>query len=332
MSSTESRRVDSVLVVTKGRHVFTLPIVLLASIAWSARAHAQQQPQGFAVERFYPSPPGSGWFLMDDLDMQGDLGGAVTVASGYAHNPLVVTPPDGTQRFSLVSDEVFVDFGLAATYHRYRVSLNFPMPLVVTGTSGTFGPYQLTAPSVNVGTNPDVISDARLGFDVRLLGEPAGAFRLGVGAQLLIPFGIRDDYVTDGTYRGMFRGLVAGDIGCFSYAGQLGLHVRPLDDSPVPGGPQGNELLFGVSVGRRISMGSARTVVVGPEFYGETATRSTVGEATGFEGLLTVRLEGTGDQHLRVKLGAGGGLAPHFGAPDFRIVVGVELVGRRSEP
>jgi len=329
--STESGSVDSVLVTTPRRRFFTVPFVLLVSIAWSARAQAQQPPHGFAVERFYPSPPGGGWFVMDDLDMQGGLGGAVAVASGYVHNPLVVTPSDGTQRFSLVSDEVFVDFGLAVTYHRYRVSLNFPMPLVVIGTSGTFGPYQLTAPAVTVPTHPDVISDARLGFDVRVLGEPASAFRLGAGAQLLIPFGDRDDYVTDGTYRGMFRGLVAGDIGRFSYAGQLGLHVRPVADWPVPGGPQGNELLFGGSAGRRISMGS-RTLVIGPEFFGETAMRSTVGEATGFEGLLTVRFEDIGEQHLRVKLGAGGGFAPHFGAPDFRIVVGLELVGRRSEP
>jgi hypothetical protein len=331
MSSIESRRVDSVLVVTKGRLFSTLPIVLLASMAWPARAHAQQQPQGFAVERFYPSPPGGGWFVMDDLEMQGGLGGAVTVATSYAHSPLVVTPPDGTKRFSLVSDEVMVDFGLAVTYRRYRVSLNLPMPLLVIGTSGTFGPYQLTAPAVTVPTHPDVIADARLGFDVRLLGEPASAFRLGVGAQLLIPFGDRADYVTDGTYRGMFRGLAAGDIGRFSYTGQLGLHFRPLDDWPLPGGPQGNELLFGGSAGRRIAMGS-RTLVIGPELYGETATRSTVGEATGFEGLLTARFEDLGEQRLRVKLGVGGGIAPHFGAPDFRIVVGIELIGRRSEP
>jgi hypothetical protein len=331
MSSTESRSIDSVLVTTKRRHFFTVPVAVLISMAWSARAHAQQQPQGFALERFYPSPPGGGWFVMDDLDMQGGLGGAVAVASGYAHNPLVVTPPDGAQRFSLVADEVFVDLGLAATYHRYRVSLNFPMPLLVIGTSGTFGPYQLTGPAVTVPTHPDVISDARVGFDVRLLGEPTSAFRLGVGAQLLIPFGDRNDYVTDGTYRGMFRALVAGDSNRFSYAGQFGLHVRPLDDWPVPGGPQGNELLFGASVGRRISMGS-RTLVIGPELYGETATRSTVGDSTGFEGLVTVRFEDIGEQHLRVKLGAGAGLAPHFGAPDFRLVVGIELVGRRSEP
>jgi hypothetical protein len=137
--------------------------------------------------------------------------------------------------------------------------------------------------------------------------------------------------VTDGTFRGMFRGLVAGDVGRLSFAGQLGLHLRPVDDSPAPGSPQGNELLFGVSAGRRVSVGNGWTVVVGPELYGETAVHSLAGTATGFEGLLTGRFEGTGTgPHLRIKLGAGGGFDQHFGAPEWRIVVGVELLGQGS--
>src|SRR3984957_8484784 len=51
-------------------------------------ADAQQQPSGFAVERLYQSAPGGGWFVMDDLDMTGRLGGAVSLTSGYARNPL----------------------------------------------------------------------------------------------------------------------------------------------------------------------------------------------------------------------------------------------------
>jgi hypothetical protein len=49
--------------------------------------------------------------------------------------------------------------------------------------------------------------------------------------------------------------------------------------------------------------------------------------ATGFEGLMTARVEGTADDgaQVRVKLGTGVGLDPNFGAPEWRIVVGVEL-------
>jgi hypothetical protein len=295
------------------------------------RADAQPQPRGFAVERFYPSAAGGGWFVMDDLDFDGGFRGAVAFTTGYSRKPLEITSPDGARHLSLVSDETFVDVGVAATYHRYRVYLNFPMPLFVTGKSGTVGPYQLTAPSVDVGTNPDSISDARVGFDMRLLGQPKSSLRLGVGAQLISPSGDRADYVTDGTYRGMLRFLAAGDVGHFSYAGQVGLHVRPLDDSPAPGSPNGNELLFGVSAGRSFSAGAGWAVVIGPEVYGETAFRSFFGGATGVEGLLTGRLERTGDgRRVRLKLGVGRGLDRHFGAPEWRIVFGAELAGQRD--
>jgi hypothetical protein len=333
MSSFELRRSPSSALLTKRvRQVLVFPVALLLSSAWPSRAVAQERPKGFAVERLYPSAAGGGWFVMDDLNMHDGFGGAVALTSDYSRKPLVVTSPDGIEHLSLVSNEAFANFSVGATYNRYRLYLDFPMPLVVTGESGTLGPYQLSAPAVNVGTNPDSIADPRVGFDVRLLGEPGSSLRLGVGAQLIIPSGARADYVTDGTYRGMFRFLVAGDVGRSSYAGQLGLHIRPVAEPPARDSPNGSEFLFGVSAGRRLSVRPGWTVVVGPELYGETAFRSFFGGATGVEGLLTGRFEGTGEgPHLRVKLGVGRGLDAHFGAPEWRIVFGVELFAQRSD-
>jgi hypothetical protein len=332
MSSSESRRGWGLAFLgTRARQIAAFPVALATSTLCPLRAEAQQPPQGFAVERFYPSAAAGGWFVMDDLNIDGGLGGAVAFTTGYSRKPLEVTSPDGTQRLSVVSNEAFVDVSLAATYRRYRVYLDLPMPLLVTGTSGTIGPYQLSAPAVDVGTNPDTISDARVGFDMRLLGQPGRFFRVGVGAQLIIPSGTRDDYVTDGTFREMVRFLAAGDAGHFSYAGQVGLHIRPVGGSPAPGSPSGNELLFGLSAGRRFSVGPGWAVVIGPEVYGATAFHSFFGGATGVEGLVTGRLEGTGDgRRLRLKLGAGRGLDPHFGAPEWRIVFGVELFGQQG--
>ena len=165
---------------------------------------------------------------------------------------------------------------------------------------------------------------------MRLFGKPGSSFRLGAGAQLIIPSGVRADYVTDGRYRGMFRLLAAGDAGRFSYAGLLGMHIRPVEGSLPPDSPKGNELLFGVSAGRRFSAGNGWAIVVGPEFYGETAVRSFFNGQTGSEGLLTGRLEGTGDgRHLRIKMGIGHGFVQQFGAPEWRILFGVELFGQR---
>jgi hypothetical protein len=296
---------------------------------WPLLAEAQQQAEGFAVERLYQSAPGAGWFVMDDLDMSGRLGGAVSLTSGYARNPLVITGPDG-KKLAVVSEEAFADFGAAITHDRFRGYIDFPVPLVLSGTSGTLGQYQFTAPSVTFGSNPDSVSDPRIGFDVRLLGEPGSLLRLGAGAQLIFPNGNRSDYVTDDKYRAMFRFLAAGDAGKFTYAGQLGVHVRTLNDAPVPGSPNGSEFLYGISAGRRFAGSNGWAVVAGPEIFGETAFRAFFSGETGTEALLTGRFEHTGTgRNLRVKLGVGHALVQDFGAAQWRVVFGVEMFGRK---
>jgi hypothetical protein len=302
--------------------------VLVAVSLWSLPAKAQQQPAGFAVERFYQSAPGGGWFVMDDLDISGRLGGVVSFSSGYARNPLVITGPDGKQKLAVVSEEAFLDVGAAVTHDRFRGYINFPMPLLLSGTSGTLGPYQFTAPSVSFGNNPDTIADPRIGVDVRLLGEPGSVLRLGAGAQLIIPSGSRADYVSDGRYRGMFRFLAAGDAGPWQYAGQVGVHVRQLNEAPVPDSPNGSEFLYGISGGRRFAGSNGWAVVAGPEIFGQTAFRSFFSGETGTEALLTGRLEHTGTgRNLRIKFGVGHALEQDFGAAQWRVVFGVELFG-----
>jgi hypothetical protein len=185
---------------------------------------------------------------------------------------------------------------------------------------------------------PDILTDVRVGFDARILGDPKGPFRLGAGAQLYIPSANEDpaEYVTDGTPRAMGRVLFAGDVGMLTYAGQLGVHVRPRDDSPAPGAPHGSELLFGAAAGARVpNLGHGSTaLVIGPEVYGASAFRSLFGtDATALEGLLTTRLEGTADDgpQVRVKLGIGAGLDARFGEPEWRVVFGVELFDHSTD-
>jgi hypothetical protein len=300
---------------------------LAVLLALGATAHAQQPAPGFRVERFYPSAPGGGWFVMDDLDLHGGLGGVLGTTLGYAGTPLRVS--DGVNRVAVVSDQAFMDIGAAITYRRWRFYANFDAPIVINGQSGVVGPYSFTGPSLTLGTNPDTLSDALVGTDVRILGRPGGHFRLGASAQLFIPFGTRPDYDTDDTFRGMIRALFAGDAPYFTWAAQLGVHIRPLDDSPIPGSPKGSELLFGLAAGARLPV-QRWSVVVGPEVYGATAFLSFFQtNATALEGLLTGRVEGPRDRPLqvRVKLGIGAGLNHHFGAAEWRILAGVEMFG-----
>lgn len=302
-------------------------LLALALLAVAGEAHAQQTAQGYAVERFYPSAPGGGWFVMDTLDLHGTLGGAASATVGYSASPVLVT--NGPQRLAVVSDDVFADLGFAVMFlDRFRFYLNFPMPLQVTGQSGVVGNYQYNAPNVTIGNNPDTIGDVRLGFDARLLGKPDGPIRFGAGAQLYLPSGNLFEYDTDNNYRGMIRLLLAGDIKAFTYAAQLGVHIRTRDDTPVPEAPQGSELLFGAAAGVRYPLFGQTFVVVGPEVYGATAFAAPFGGGTtAFEGLLGARIEGRADHvsQVRVKLGLGAGLNEHFGTPSWRIVFAVEM-------
>jgi len=305
--------------------------VLTAVSLCSVPAQGQQQAQGFALERLYTSAPGGGWIVMDALDMHGGLGGAVELTTGYANDPLRVPAGAGSQSLAVVSTEAFVDFGLAATYDRYRVYTNFTVPIRLTGDSGTVGDYIYTAPAVNLRSNPDDLADIRFGFDARLLGDARSRFRLGAGGQILIPNNSRANYITDDRLRAMGRLLVAGDEGRFTYAGQAGVHIRPLNDFPIPGSPQGSEFLFGFAGGVKIPVGPAGRVVVGAEVYGATAFRSFMQAAeTDKEWLLSTRFEGTGNRgrQARVKLGVGGGINPQFGAPKLRVVLAVDFFGR----
>jgi hypothetical protein len=315
------------------RRALGFTVVLAAASALSSSAGAQQQAQGFGVERFYPSAPGGGWFVMDALDMRGGLGGAMALTTSYARDPLRIT--DGSQHLNVVSDRAFTDFGFAVTYERWRLYLNMDVPIVTAGQDGTVGGYQFTAPSLNPQQNPDTLSDARIGLDARILGGSKSTFRLGASAQFFVPNGDRSDYDTDGTYRAMVRALFAGDVGLFTYAGHLGVHVRPFDDSPTPGSPQGSELLFGLAGGARVLVaGGNEALIVGPEVFGATAFRSFLGSSgTALEGLLAGRIEGVTDNgpQLRFKLGAGLGIDQRFGAPAWRIVFAIELFGHMSD-
>src|ERR1700733_9220586 len=113
---------------------------LFGAVPSPAMAEAQQQPEGFALDRLYPSAPGGGWFVMDDLDLRGGLGGAISMSAGYAHSPLRLA--DGSEHLTVVSAQASTDFGFAATYDRWRLYLNLDAPLVTKGQSGTVGDYQ----------------------------------------------------------------------------------------------------------------------------------------------------------------------------------------------
>ena len=300
---------------------------VLGALFLALSARAQTPVQGFDAERFFPSAPGAGWFVMDSLDMHGELGGALSFSARYARDPLRVGG------VAVVTDSGYGQIAAAITFRSWRWSLAFDVPVAVKGRTATIDGYAYPGPDLDLGSHPDTLSDVRVGVDTRLLGDPAGPFRLGLGAQLWIPSGPVEQYVSDGTYRGMVRVLFAGDVAWLAYAGNVGVHIRPRDDGGVPGAPRGSELLFGAATGAKLPIGESNRVVIGPEVYGATAFNGFFQSGTtSAEALLSGRIEGTGSgPQIRVKLGAGVGLGSSFGTPAWRVVFQIEMFGQ-NEP
>ena len=313
---------------------------LSLSFAWESRA--QVAAEGFAVERLNPAAPGSLWLVMDDLKLDGPLGGGVSLVTGYARHPLRVSAPGSAGTLSVVSSEAFVDVGLAILYDRFRFTLDVPDPMYLSGQSGSVGNYQFTAPSVDVGKYPDKVFDFRFGVDSRLWGDVSGPLRLGLSAQLFVPSGERATYVTDGTYRALLRAQFAGDWGMLSHAGFVGVHVRPRDDSDTLssaslGGPRGSEFVFGLAAAPQFDLSeSGKTHAgLGPELFGETAFKNAFGKyTTALEALLSAHLTHVNDHGavVRLKVGAGSGINAQFGAPSWRVVLGLEISDRIRKP
>lgn len=315
----------------------TTAVVVAAVVALGcapAPARAQPAATPFDTERLFPSAPGAGWTAMDDLNLHGGLGGVLSLSIGYERNPLRVG--QGENKLAVVSDRAAFAVGAAFSYARFRVYLDFTSPFVIAGQGGTALDLSYAPPSVSPGNFPDVVNDVRVGVDVRILGRPGGWFRLGAGGQLFIPSGNSPDYTTDGTFRGMVRLLLAGDARWFTWASQLGVHLRPLDLGDGAAGPRGSELLYGVAAGAKVPLDSANAwrLVVGPELFGASALRSFgASNGTTVEGLLTVRFEGTRDDAVqaRFRLGAGAGLDQALGGADWRVLMGVELFGQQAQ-
>ncbi len=286
---------------------------------------ASAEPHGFALERLVQAPAGSGGWLTDDLRQSGGLGGAVAASLGYAHRPLRVAAVE------LVSAEALADLAVTISYDRFRFFASVASPLYLTGRGGTVNGVELVPPNVTLENHPDSLADARLGVSARLLGAAGGAFRLGADAQLFVPTGAQEDFQSDGTLRSLIRVLVAGNTSAVDFAGALGVHLRPRGDAAVPVGPRGPELQLAASAGVRIAVaGREGALRVGPELFAVTALRSAFApETSGVEALLGARFEARREDGVRyrLKLGAGGGIAPAFGVPEWRVVAGVELLG-----
>jgi outer membrane protein OmpA-like peptidoglycan-associated protein len=321
------------------RSLRPLACALLSALSVAAAgglAEAQglepQRAVGFGINRFDPSDRGSEWFALDSLDMRGHLRLAAGLVNDYAYKPLVLYSADGQEQAAIVEHQVFWHLGAAVTlFNKLKIGLDFPLAIYNSGDTGSIEGGQ-------AGTRDDFVFDAPHGRplgDLRLTGtyKVFGAYKqvltVAAGASIYLPTGDTASYTGDDSVRFMPFGLAAGSKGILTYAGKLGIMIRP---GAAEGGgfddASGSELSFGVSGGARIMGGK---LVVGPEIYGTTVfTEFASNRATAVDVLLgghyVLPKLGPLPEGFRAGAALGPGLSHGIGTPVLRFVASVEWV------
>ncbi|MBX3227610.1 MAG: OmpA family protein [Labilithrix sp.] len=286
-----------------------------AVVATAAVDAEAQQARGFAINRFEPSARGSEWFVLDTLDLRGNVRPAVGAVAEWARNPLVIYNRDGSVRSRVVSDQFVVHLGGSVNlFDTLRLNLNVPLYAYTTGESGTINGVTYAAPTSNT-----TFGDIRLGGDVKLAGEYRSAFSLAAGVNLWIPTATEGSYSSEGSARFSPHLIAAGEVGVFVYSVRAGFMYRARTE-PYAGSELGSEITFGGAAGLRLLDGK---MVVGPELYGSTIGKDFFGrKATPVEGLLGTHVHLT--DSFRIAGGVAMGFTRGFGAPETRLLFGLE--------
>jgi OOP family OmpA-OmpF porin len=297
------------------RTSLAIGVCLAAALAVAPRAGRAQSAAGFAVDRFEPSGAGSRFLSLESLDFDGHLRAGAGVVSAWAWKPLVVY--DGQGEVSALVSQQLVEHLQASllAWNRARFDLDLPVPLVRQGSDAIIGAQTYAAP------NGGAIGDLRLGADVMLFRQ-GDAFVGAIGAQLFLPTGSKDAFSSDGGVRFWPRLLVAGRHDRLSWAGRLGVHLRPQHACGCDLSP-GSELTAGLAGGWWFMP----RLMAGPELYlsrvisgGPFGARA----ATSLELMLSARF--VASPRWNISLGVAPGLTDGAGTPAARVVLGVQYV------
>jgi outer membrane protein OmpA-like peptidoglycan-associated protein len=265
--------------------------------------------QGFQVERYEPTPAGT-WFHMVNHPWYSStrwFAGGFTL--DYAHDPLVLTSPQGST--DIIEHGLVGHFDLAGSFLD-RVQLNFSLPVTFyEGGHSVDGISPLSGAAVG---------DPRVGLFVRLWGQSdRDAVSIHLGGYLWIPIGADKKHAGDSNVRGVPQIILAGlGVGHLRWAVNTGFLIREGAHIGMTPNSVGTEWQLGVALGYA---DTARHLNVGPE-----ATFSTVivdGKAfkQGSSSLeLLIGANYNIAKLIQIGLGVGMGILQEPGTPDARVL------------
>jgi outer membrane protein OmpA-like peptidoglycan-associated protein len=210
-----------------------------------------------------------------------------------------------------------------------RVGLNISLPVQWLKIAGD-DPQAFGVGQGGMADYPVAIHDLR--FDARLMVYESDnrKLRLGLGAALWAPTGNAIAFTSDDGVSGYMYGAGEIDFGKFFVSGNIGPHLRP---ERSIGGPEGalavdDELRFAFGAYLPLRNDKYR---VGLELWGTTGLAPAPGDQSTFFSTRNTDIEWLGqgrmwlDQKQRVWAmgGIGTRLFTGYGAPDFRVLVGI---------
>jgi MYXO-CTERM domain-containing protein len=275
--------------------------VLIASGAASA------DPSARAINRYHAAAPDSAWFALDSAAFTGRRDVAIAVVSDYAREPLDVYDA-GDVRARVVRNALVGHLGVSVTlFDRLRLSGAAVMATWQDGSASIYNGIHLPAPTFAFG-------DVTLAGDVRVLGAPGDALRVAVGVQVTTPSGQRTSYMSDASFAGEPRVVVAGSLGALEYAGSASAYLRR--ETMFAGLQFGSELRYGGAIGARLLDGK---LLIGPELFGAASIDGSTSVGTPLE--LQAGAHYAVSEQLRIGLGGGFGVINAVGEPHWRALV-----------
>jgi len=308
-------------------------VAALTTLAFSSTANAQ-----------------SGYFYLDRVQYSGAPDDGITVfrpyvrkgnrlftsaALGYSHNPLrkdVVTDDPSVANFidNPVQGQLILYTSLGAQLGGLlTASVSLPISLwTLTGDDPQ-------ARGVGTGGLTDsrvAAHDLRLDARLKTFETDGGGARFGLGAAVWSETGNSNALAGDGQMTGWLYGAAEFDFQDFFVSGHIGPHFRPENSIGGPNGDLfvGSEMRWAFGVFLPMRDGRAR---LGGELFGSTGLLDSVGangdstilssRNTSLEWLAQLRLMLQEGEGLYMNLGGGTRLSTGYGAPDFRVLVGL---------
>jgi outer membrane protein OmpA-like peptidoglycan-associated protein len=292
---------------------------------------AQTPTTGFPVERLRLTPDRSGLIDVEWGRVLPHLSWDVGLYGGYAHNPLVVyRRSDGERLGSLVQSRVGggVLFGIGL-FDWVQLSAEVPLVFYQAGATEIPGATAIPLPTLRgLGAG-----DLRLIPKVRLLRSEDAFVDLAVQLNVFVPLSGGTQYFGDRSVILSPELAVSRAFGGARFAGNLALSaLRPaqtLGDLTV-----GNEFLWRLGAGFRFHEHDATWVPLELDASLSSATALTSPYARANQHALEGRLQAGWhfENGLLPFLGAGLGLQPGWGTPDWRVYAGLRFALPKPAP